>query len=311
MAVDESTFRTMASDAQIIVVDGPPQACATARRALGQLEACWSRFFESSDISRLNHHAGRPVRVDPATLTLVEVMIEAWQITDQRFDPTTLPSLVEAGYVASIEDPAARTVIRATDTGCARGSSPARIEVDQVSRSVTLPAGMALDAGGVGKGLAADLVVAELLARGAGGVLVSIGGDLVAAGTAPTAAGWMLDVEDPLRPPSTLARLAFSEGGVATSSTLSRRWDKAGTPQHHVIDPNTGEPSATDLGAVTVFASSGWQAEAHATALLLGGGRDFEGYTRERRIEAIATTMKGQTMTTDGLASYLPLQAMT
>lgn len=311
MAVDESTFRTMASDAQIIVVDGPPQACATARRLLGQLEACWSRFFEASDISRLNRYAGRPVCVDPATLTLVEVMIDAWLITDRRFDPTTLPALVEAGYAASIEQPAARTVIRTIDTGRASGSSLARIEVDQESQSVTLPAGMALDAGGIGKGLAADLVVAELLARGASGALVSIGGDLAAAGTAPTPDGWVLDIEDPLQPPSALARLAFSRGGVATSSTLSRRWEKAGASQHHVIDPNTGEPSNTDLGAVTVFASSSWQAEAHATALLLGGGSGFEDYTRDRQIEAITTTMKGQTMTTEGLAVHIALQTMT
>jgi thiamine biosynthesis lipoprotein len=310
MAVDEATFRSMASDVQVVVVDGPPQACAAAQRALGQLERCWSRFSESSDISRLNHHTGRSVCVDPSTLTLVEVLIDAWRITDMRFDPTTLPALVEAGYVASIEDPAARTVIPFADADLGPGPSPARIEVDRASQSITLPVGMALDAGGIGKGLAADLVVAELLSRGAGGVLVSIGGDLAAAGTAPNLDGWQLDIEDPMNPPVTIARLAFSEGGVATSSTLSRRWDNAGTQQHHVIDPSTGAPSATDLGAVTVFASSGWQAEAHATALLLGGSKGFEAFAHERQIEAIATTMKGQTMTTEGLAPYLPLRVM-
>ena len=37
---------------------------------------------------------GRPVQVDPATITLVSTMIEAWRATDDRFDPTILPALM-------------------------------------------------------------------------------------------------------------------------------------------------------------------------------------------------------------------------
>ena len=57
------------------------------------------------------------------------------------------------------------------------------IIVDRTASSVTLPRDVEIDPGGLGKGLAADLVTAELLAAGARGVLVNLGGDLRVAAT--------------------------------------------------------------------------------------------------------------------------------
>ena len=145
---------------------------------------------------------------------------------------------------------------------------------------------MTLDPGGIGKGLAADLVVASLLAKGAEGVLVSLGGDLAAAGTSPTTDGWLVDIEDPLDTERVVRTVTISGGGVATSSTTIRRWSAPdGGIHHHVIDPRTGRPSTTDLAAVTVVAPCGWQAEAAATALLLSGtaGLIADARTLERR----------------------------
>lgn len=313
MAVDELRFRVMASDAQVIIVDGPRQAGRSAHRALDQLEACWSRFVESSDISRLNRDAGRLVEVDSATLTLVEVMIEAWRITGGRFDPTVLPALLDAGYTTSVDDPRIAAVMPAALIDRpARGAAatpPASLGdvlVDREHRTVTVPAGIAIDGGGIGKGLAADLVVAELLARGARGVLVSIGGDLSASGTAPNGDGWLIDLEDPADQRVTRARIAISGGGVATSSTLGRRWTHAGVAQHHVIDPDANAPSSTDLVAVTVVGSNGWRAEAHATALLLAGSIDFAELAISSGVDAIATTADGETLATEALVDTNP-----
>ena len=307
MAVVETTFRAMASHVQVLVVNGPPEAGTIAEQALAQLESAWSRFVDTSDISRLNSARGRPVQLQPATLRLVELMIEAWEITKGRFDPTVLPALLAAGYVASIDDPSAVTTLATPTTG---GSAPntatlREVVVDHIGQSVTLPLGITIDAGGLGKGLAADLVVAELLARGTEGALVSIGGDLAAAGKAPDDDGWTLDIEDHLDPNRTLCRVLFSAGGVATSSTRSRRWTCAGTEQHHTIDPRTGAPSQSDLVGASAIGSCGWQAEVHSTALLLGGAHHFDDYTRDNEIEAIATTSTGARLATAALADLL------
>ena len=185
MAVDELRFRVMASDAHVIIVDGASEACDNAQRALEQLEHIWSRFIDSSDVFRLNHSTGMPIQVAPATILLIEIMAKAWKLTDGRYDPTILPALLAAGYVNSVDDPDFPSTIR-IDTSHPGTPAPSfgHVEIGP-NRFVTLPATVAIDAGGIGKGLAADLVCTELLDQGASGALISIGGDLSAAGTGP------------------------------------------------------------------------------------------------------------------------------
>ena len=88
------------------------------------------------------------------------------------------------------------------------------------------------------------------------------------AGRPVTDDGWLVTVEQPDPADGVLCTLAISGGGVATSSTRSRRWVLDGVERHHQIDPRTGRPSTTDLAAVTVIARAGWLAEVHATAAL-------------------------------------------
>lgn len=302
MAVVETTFRTMASQVQVVVVDAPPQAGAVAQRALAELEKAWSRFIPTSDISRLNNADGQPITVNPATLRLIDAMIGAAALTDGRFAATVLPALMSAGYTASIENPSAVSILpRGTSPYGGHGLSDVRI--DRAARTVALPVGTAIDPGGLGKGLAADLVVAELLARGAAGALISIGGDLAAAGEVPPQ-GWQIDVEDHLDHESTLTRVAFTGGGVATSSTRTRRWINSNTRQnqHHLIDPATNRPSTSDIVAATVVAPCGWQAEVHAKGVLLGGTEDFHRYTTHHAIQAVATTTAGAILGTPSFA---------
>jgi thiamine biosynthesis lipoprotein len=160
---------------------------------------------------------------------------------------------------------------------------------------------MALDPGGIGKGLAGDLVVAELLRLGAGGALVSVGGDITAGGAALGDDGWAVDVVHAPDIDAPLARLMVNAGGIATSSTRTRRWVRDGVGRHHAIDPATGTTSNTDLAAVTVVATSGWRAEAHATAALLCGSSAVIAYLDAAGVSGIASTLDGELLTTDDL----------
>jgi thiamine biosynthesis lipoprotein len=67
--------------------------------------------------------------------------------------------------------------------------------------------------------------------------------------------------------------LALSRGAVGTSGRDRRRWVRGGVEQHHLIDPDTGRPAATDLLRVTVVTPTAVRAEVLAKALLLSGRR--------------------------------------
>jgi len=262
---------------EVEVIGGEPSCLAVARRRIEHLERCWSRFLPDSDVSRLNAAQGAPVAVDPSTIALLEAMVHGFIATDGAFDPTLLAPLVGLGYAASWHDPSAVTSVPA---GTAMRGRIDQVAVDADSAVARLPVGTVVDAGGIGKGMAADIVVAALLAGGAAGAMVSIGGDLFVAGTGPASGDWLIGVADPLDPATEVLQLALAEGGVATSGTLRRRWiSPDGTPVHHLLDPATAQPAGTGRLPVvqaSVLAGSAMWAEVFTKAVLLGGTTSVE-----------------------------------
>ena len=312
----------MASELQLVLVGEHLDSGSWQRTVdlLDHLEARWSRFLPDSDITRLNLADGRPVLVDPATITLLTAMADAWHATERRFDPCTLQALLAAGYRSSIDDPSRVTLlpsggVRLTGEHDGHGSRRPtldHIEIDADSCIVHLPAGLSVDAGGIGKGLAADLAVADALRSGAEGALVSIGGDISIAGRPPDG-GWVVAIEHPALERGTVGSVAVPGGGVATSSTRSRRWQRFGLARHHVIDPWTGAPSTTDLSSVTVLARSGWLAEVHATAAILAGSSQAVEYLDRHELSGLAVADDDRVLATDDLAElrYEPACAST
>jgi thiamine biosynthesis lipoprotein len=254
----------MGGSAAITLAGGAPELLDECFLMLRDLEQAWSRFREGSDVWRLNWSQGRPVRVRPCTARLVTELIGAAALTDGAFDPTILPRLAASGYAVSRVDAAHRTTL--PDTAVWPGSV-ADIEVD--GSQIRLPLGTTIDPGGLGKGLAADMVAQFALERGADGVLAEVGGDLVVAGHPPDGNAWTIGIENPFAPNELLAVAHLARGAVATTSRLVRCWAGADGPVHHLIDPATGGSAVTPTVAATVIAGSGARAEALAKVAFL------------------------------------------
>jgi FAD:protein FMN transferase len=253
----------MSCDASVVVTaprsgDGaePLAACALAR--LQQLEQRWSRFLPTSEISRLNAAGGAACRVSADTLRLVESLVQAWHATGGAFDPTLLVTLVELGYAASRDDATLRTSL---PSNCCPAGRPEAILVDARDGVVRLPTGTSLDPGGLGKGLAADIVIEELLSAGASGALVEIGGDLRVAGEPPIGDGWRIAIR-PAVDGEAQRFVQLAAGGIATSSSRLRTWRREGRTYHHLIDPRTRTSTSTDVVSCTVIAGTAAWAEA-------------------------------------------------
>ena len=60
-------------------------------------------------------------------------------------------------------------------------------------------------------------------------------------------------------------------GGIATSSTLARRWTSSTGPAHHIIDPRTRRPATSTWRSATVWAPTTAQANAWSTAAIVLG----------------------------------------
>ena len=300
MAASELSFRAMGSDCTVIVVGGRPGMAESARRRIADLEGKWSRFIDESEISRLNRAGGRPTTVSPETLELIERSLDAWRISGGAFDPTVLGSVIRAGYDRSFEQLGGRS-------GWSRlrfGAAELAVHGDEV----TVPEGVGFDPGGIGKGLAADRVVAEMTGLGAEGICVNMGGDVRVKGTGPdpAAEGWTVSVLHPWREePMALLGIGPAGGAVATSTTLKRRWAVAGEERHHLIDPQTGLPSDSDLNLASVVAGEAWAAEVLAKAVLLRGSDHPFDTLGGTGAEGLAVDVAGRVQRTAGLAAFL------
>jgi FAD:protein FMN transferase len=261
----ERIGRAMGSDAHVVVW---AHASATDRLAdlamlrIDLLEQCWSRFRNDSELSRLNARAGcGPISVSDDLHLLVQTMVEAWQWSEGAVDASVLGSMVAIGYDADFAH-VATSVPQDVRARPAQGLGGVRLEPGHVM----LPAGMGLDPGAIGKGLAADIVTGELMEAGAHAVLVSIGGDVVTRGDHP----WRISLRDdrtPERDEIDVIEVTGEHCAVATSSVLRRRW----ADRHHVVDPATGHPTDSDVLQATVVADCGWRAEAGATVAIVRG----------------------------------------
>lgn len=245
------TFRAMGADWRIHHGGGVSgEDAQVIANTVNRDELLWSRFLKQSDVSRVTQSAGRPVRVDPATVDLVAAAVAWFERSGGRFQPLVGAALGAWGYQQSVGSGAPRS---APESGAIEGS----IVFDRDASTVTIPVATQLDLGGIGKSWAAvragvvlaDRVLDERLIIDAGGDLTMVRGDH----RIETAAG---------------AVLALEGAGVATSSSERRQWQLGdGTIAHHLIDPAVGVPS--ERGTAVIAGIDPVAADVLASCLVL------------------------------------------
>ena len=274
-----ASWRALGTLVQLVVTH--PAALPGARRLLeddlAAVDATCSRFREDSEIRSLT---GGRHRISPLLAEAVGVALRAARLTDGDVDPTVGAAMSAAGYDRDFHQidpngPPLRLTVRQV---------PGWREVRLDGRSLTLPAGVRLDLGATAKAWAADRSAARIAAQTNSGVLVSLGGDIAVAGP-PPADGWRIRVQDVTgpadeTPEGPYALIAIRDGGLATSSTTARRWQRGGDVLHHILDPRTGLPAAPVWRTVSVAAGSCADANAASTAAVIRGRRALGWLTR-------------------------------
>jgi thiamine biosynthesis lipoprotein ApbE len=270
-----ASWRALGTLVQLVVTD--PRCLDQARRLLAddlaEVDAACSRFRADSEIRTLRTPGGRPARVSPLLAEAIEVALRAARLTDGDVDPTVGAAMSAIGYDRDFEQ------VRPTGPAIALTvkTVPGWREVHLEGRSLTMPAGVQLDLGATAKAWAADRSATRIASRFGCGVLVSLGGDIAVAGPAPEG-GWRIRVQDvtgsPADPPEgPYALIAIRDGGLATSSTAARRWQRGGDVLHHILDPRTGLPAELVWRTVSVAARSCADANAASTAAVIRGRR--------------------------------------
>jgi thiamine biosynthesis lipoprotein len=223
-----------------------------------------NRFRSDSEISRLNSGHDEPVVVSDTLALALDAAFDAARVTDGLCDPTVLSSLLALGYDRDYDELAGRDDVVLART--ARSPGLGAVTFDREARTVKLAKGCLLDLGASAKALVADLVANDVAPRN--GVVVELGGDVAVRGRGPQGP-WVIGVSDSLLITGREPRVAFTNGGIATSSSVARSWNASGQRVNHIIDPRTGSWAHGVYATATVSAASCVIANAFATAALL------------------------------------------
>jgi FAD:protein FMN transferase len=262
-----------------LAAEGEAEAVGEAfKLAQVYIEDCeqrFSRFLPESELSQLNRSAGGWFMASPALFQVVSTAYQYYCLTGGLFDPSILPALKRAGYDRSMDE--IRKDGPGSDHYPAGGASGSfkRLRLEKGANRIWLPEGVEIDLGGIAKGWAAE-GAAKLLSRYSTACAVDAGGDIALVGLPEGQERWEVGLEDPLDPQRTLATLRVEAGAIATSSVVKRAWVKDGKVQHHLIDPRSGEPAATDWISATVIAPSAAEAEVYAKVVLISGPQGMQ-----------------------------------
>jgi FAD:protein FMN transferase len=244
------------------------------------VEDTCSRFKEESELSRLNQQVGKEVEVSDDLFNILKEALRFYKETNGIFNPGILSAIEDSGYTKSIE------YIKGKELGASSQSAPeiSKIQPYQLNEEKqTVILQTRIDLGGIAKGWVIDCA-ADLLSKQAYG-FINVGGDIRIFGILPRALN--IGIEDPFDPSKMLSSIQVSQGAVATSTSMKRRWKMNGKNKHHLIDTTTGEPSTSTILSSTVTAPTAVEADVLAKVTLLLGEKDGKSWLSSKKIKAV------------------------
>lgn len=288
------TFTAYGEDAQA--------ALQEAEECIQQVEGLWSVTDEDSEIYQANHSGGQPVTVSEETAQIISFALEMAQRTGGALDPTIYPVLTAWGFTTdSKQVPSQQQIAQLLE----------QVGYDRIQLNgteLTVPDGMELDLGAVGKGYTADLVTEILRRHGVTSALISLGGNIQAIGSRPDGSDWRLGIRAPWES-GNLGVLTVSDAAVVTSGGYENYFDdEQGNIYWHILDPSTGYPADSGLQSVTIVGREGKMCDALSTALFVMGAQSAEQYWRENGgFEMLLVTDSGEILITEGIAEDFTL----
>jgi len=261
-------FRAMGSPCEVRI-DRDDAALAARIGAAGEAEALrierkFSRYREDSELSRINRSGGRAVEVDEETAGLLDYAASCHALSEGLFDVTSGVLRQVWRFDGSDRLPTPRQVRRILPL----------VGWDKVTwrrPSITLPQGMEIDLGGLGKEYGVDVTLLKLAAETDAPLMVNFGGDLRVSGPRADGARWRVAIESVDQFGVSEALLEIDSGALTTSGDARRFLLRDGVRYSHILDPRTGWPVKDPPRSITVAAPTCMEAGLLSTLAMLQG----------------------------------------
>ena len=235
-----------------------------------EIENKMSITVDNSEIMKINKNAGvKFTPVSPETFAVLQTAKEYSELTDGAFDVTigpmvklwgirtkeakvpTLKEIHESLYLVNYKD----------------------LILDEKGNAAQLRRkGQWIDLGAIAKGYVADEVKKIFQKHGISSAFIDLGGNILTLGNNRDHSHWKIGIQNPLAPRGHyLGIIQISDQSIVTSGNYERYFEKNGVRYHHILDPLTGYPSASDISSVTILSKKSIDADALSTSILILG----------------------------------------
>ncbi len=286
-----------------------PGACDDIFERIKQIQGKMTVHNIESEIAILNANAGvKKVSLSQDTYNVLQEALTLSSLTGGAFDPTVGPLVKLWGFDSKnfgvptdkeIQDKLNLVDYRQLQIEKSRDTFMAMLPRD----------GQAVDLGGIAKGYAGDEAKRILLSHGIKQGIINLGGNIVAVGTKEGGSAWRVGIQNPLAPRGTfLGILQLKDKAVVTSGGYERYFYENGNRYHHIIDPQTGFPSESDLLSVTIIANQSLMSDALSTGVfVMGLYKGLELMEELEGVEAIFVTRDKKVFITSGIRDIFQL----
>lgn len=275
----------MASPCEVLVDSNSKELANTvgkiAHDEARRIENKFSRYLDDNIIYRINNADGEPIEVDEETAALLDYADHCYQISSGLFDITS-------------------GVLRQVWKFDGSNRIPTKQQVESVRQRIgwnklewqrpwlTLPRGMEIDLGGIGKEYAVDRTALLISQQTDVSFLINYGGDLFANKPRNNNGGWIIGVEQPDEDSRHIADskegFEMLHGGVATSGDARRYLLSEGKRYSHILNPLTGWPVEGAPRSITVLGNTCTEAGILATLAMLQGS-EAERFLQEQAVK--------------------------
>jgi FAD:protein FMN transferase len=264
------------------------EALYRAEAALREVEGRMSVWLGTSELSHFNAAStGEIVPLSGDTLALLHAAFRFTEDSQGAFDITCRPLLQLWRQAEELDrEPSAIEMQEAMRKTGGRWIQFHSSGAEKLHPDVTI------DLGGIGKGYAVDLAVAQMIESGVSGALVQCGGEIRVFGRTEHGKPWRIALQTPSvgEPPGALGTLLCSDLAVSTSGNYERYYTVQGRRRSHIVDPRTGIPVDT-VPQVTVVAPSATVSDGWSTALSVLGPAGLQ--LLPSGVEALIVTIDG------------------
>jgi thiamine biosynthesis lipoprotein len=234
-----------------------------------RLESLLSCFLPDSEISRINHYAGRNfVKLSTDTYKVLNWASIFSACSGGLFDITIGPLVNLWDFRLNTIVPAEEKIHKLMDL-----VNHADLSINERNKTALLKKqGQSVNLGGIGKGYASDKMLEILRSFNISSAYINLGGNVAVLGTKPDCTSWRVGIQHPRMDDRLLGVVTVTDQSVVTSGDYQRYFlDPTGRRYHHLLNPITGYPADSGLISVTIVSDSGITADGLSTAIFVSG----------------------------------------